>query len=142
MKRSIPLFAALGAATLTALSAHALTREGVVLEPKTYNQVTVVSGGIGLDESTAIKQMSKQYPLRIVLTNPVGDYQVADSLQVMQNGQVVADIPGAGPYILMNMPAGRYTLHANFAGRQMTRDVTVSSSGRKEVSLVTPSSLG
>ena len=110
------------------------------LQPQTYNNVVVVNGGASLDEAAAIKRMAPNYPLRVMLSGRGGAYYVADQLSVIRDGNVVAQIPQAGPWILMDLPRGRYTLQADFGATQLKREVNVTS-GSTMVNWVVPPSI-
>lgn len=133
----------LGTLILTAacsLPARADDAASIDLTPQRYNSVTVVSGGVTSDEAVAVKRLSTRYPLRIVISGRGGDYYIADSMTVLSRGHVVAEIPDAGPWLLMDLPPGRYTLQGRFSGLTMSRDVTVSGAGTT-VNWVVPPSL-
>jgi hypothetical protein len=108
--------------------------------PQTYGSVKVVNGGADLDQAAAIKRIAPQYKLRVEISGRGGSYYVADRLQLMQRGQVIAEVPDAGPWLLFDVPAGQYTLLGDFADKQVKRDVTVAGSGTT-VHWVLPSSL-
>ncbi|MFO1336900.1 MAG: hypothetical protein U1F53_01475 [Burkholderiaceae bacterium] len=129
-------------ALAAALSAPVLaaTSIGQPPAPQMYNHVKVVNGGVSLDEADAVKRIAPDYRLRVILSGRGGDYQVAQTLAVVQDGRVVARIPDAGPYVLMDLPAGHYTLEGQFAGLSMSRDVNVASAGTT-VNWVLPPSL-
>lgn len=97
--------------------------------PQVRGAVTVVSGGIGLDEAAAMKQLSSRYPLRIVMSRPNGAYHVAERLAILRGGNVVAEVDGAGPWVLADVAPGRYTLHGTFGGREHVRQVVVDHDG-------------
>ena len=99
------------------------------LAPQRFDRVTVISGGVTLDEAAAVKRLAARYPLRVVLSGRGGDYYIADHLSVLQRGQLVAELTDAGPWLLMDLPPGRYTLLGRFSGLTMSRDVTVSGAG-------------
>ena len=108
--------------------------------PQKYDHVSVVNGGANIDEAAAIKRMAPQYKLRVELSGRGGAYYVADRLQLLQRGEVIARVPDAGPWLLFDVPAGRYTLVADFADKQIRRDITVDGSGTT-VHWVVPSSV-
>jgi len=97
--------------------------------PQHYGSVNVINGGTDSDEAAAIKRMASQYKLRVELSGQGGEYRVANRLQLVQGASVVADVPDAGPWLLLDVPAGRYTLVGDFADRQLRRDVTVAGTG-------------
>lgn len=83
--------------------------------------------------------MMSQYPMRIVMSAPNGDYEVADRLTILRNGNVVAELSDAGPYVLADLAPGRYTVQASFAGVSQTRQVAVGGGGTT-LHLVVPTS--
>ena len=98
------------------------------------------SSGADLDQAAAIKRIAPQYKLRVEISGRGGSYYVADRLQLMKRGQVIAEVPDAGPWLLFDVPAGQYTLLGDFADKQVKRDVTVAGSGTT-VHWVLPSSV-
>lgn len=106
--------------------------------PQSYGGVSVINGGVDLDQAEAIKRIQSRYPLRVEISGRGGDYYVADRLKLLQGSDVVAEIPDAGPWLLMDVPPGRYTLVGDFGNTEVRRDVTVSNNGAK-VSMVVPS---
>lgn len=123
-----PLTAALALCAALVTTAHAQDDEPLV--PQRLGSATVVNGGAGLDEAAAIKRMAGQYPLRIVFSQRNGDYDVADRLQVMRGGERVAEVRDAGPWLLVDLPPGHYTLHGDFGGRLEQREVTIGRGGQ------------
>jgi len=97
--------------------------------PQTYNSVKVINGGVDLDQAAAIKRLTPQYKLRVEISGRGGSYSVAERLRLMQSGQVIAEVPDAGPWLLFDVPAGQYTLLGDFADKEVRRDVTVATSG-------------
>jgi hypothetical protein len=122
---------ALGACTaLAAVDAYAADDETVPApSPQRFENVEVINGGSSYEEVDAIKRVAPQYRLRVELSGRNGEWDVADRLKVLQNDRVIAEVPDAGPYLLMDVPAGRYTLVGEFADRLVRRDVQVADSG-------------
>jgi hypothetical protein len=117
-------------AALVAVSAAAVDDDTVPApSPQRYERVDVVNGGASYEEVDAIKRIAPQYRLRVELSDRNGEYDVADKMTVLQKDQVIAEVPNAGPYLLMDVPPGRYTLVGEFADRQVRRDVSVTGSG-------------
>lgn len=124
---------ALFAATLAVACGSAAIAQDAVsyvdIQAQRYNDVLVVNGGATTEEADAIKGMARQYPLRVVFSDREGDYDVADTLTVLRQGQVMAEVPDAGPWLLMDLPPGNYTLQANFRGVLVNRNVSITRSG-------------
>ena len=90
----------------------------------------LIESGLGWRYRTdRVRRMASQYKLRVELSGQGGEYRVANRLQLVQGASVVADVPDAGPWLLLDVPAGRYTLVGDFADRQLRRDVTVAGTG-------------
>jgi hypothetical protein len=132
---SLGMCAALGTATAWAQGESDMTTPPA---PQSYGSIQVINGGVDLDQADAIKRIQSRYPLRVEISGRGGDYYVADRLKLLQRDEVVAEIPEAGPWLLMDVPPGRYTLVGDFGSTEIRRDVVVSNNGTK-VSLVVPS---
>jgi threonine dehydrogenase-like Zn-dependent dehydrogenase len=103
--------------------------------------VTVISGGVDLDEAQRMKQASGRYPLAVVFSVPGGNYAVPSEFTLMQGGAAMVKIPSAGPWLLIDLPPGAYTLKAKVDDRVLERAVTVSRKG-STVYWVVPDSNG
>ena len=134
---SVGLCAAIGAAPAWA---QGEIETSVPPQPQSYSGIQVINGGVDLDQADAIKRVQSRYILRVEISGQGGNYYVADKLKLMQGGDVVAEIPQAGPWLLMDVPPGRYTLLGDFGGTELKRDVVVTQNGTK-VSWVVPSSI-
>jgi hypothetical protein len=134
---SLGLCAALGTASAWAQSEPLMAAPPA---PQNYSGIEVVNGGVDLDVADAIERIQSRYRLALEISGRGGDYYVADNLKVKRGGDVVADIPEAGPWLLMDLPPGRYTLVGDFGGTEVKRDVVVGNRSTK-VSWVLPSSI-
>lgn len=104
--------AVLCAALLSATGAHAqhpaLQKAG---------DVQYVCGGIGIDESTAMRAAMKAYPLSLLFATQSGDYLA--KIQVViegEKGAQVGQFEAQGPVCLVRLDAGRYTVKASAEG--------------------------
>ncbi|SIT31772.1 carboxypeptidase-like regulatory domain-containing protein [Achromobacter sp. MFA1 R4] len=100
---------------------------------KHQGSVEYVSGGIGIDESEAMKAASGNYPLALTFAAQRGgkaDY-VADVAVVIRDaqGKSVLQVTAEGPYMLVKLPAGSYRISATFDGKAQERQVSVQDSG-------------
>lgn len=103
--------------------------EAPMLAPRVIRGVTVVNGGASIGEAQAMRRLSVQYPLRVVISGRNGEYHVAERLAVWRDGRLVTEVPNAGPWVLMDLPPGPYTLQGRIDGQAMQRKVTLPSSG-------------
>jgi hypothetical protein len=120
------------AALATALAAFQVYAEpgGPALPMATESgPVTVISGGVDLDEAERMKQAAGRYPLRVVFSVPGGNYAVPQEFTLMQGTQTMLKIASAGPWLLIDLPPGAYTMQARVEDRVLNRAVTVNGRG-------------
>ena len=121
------------AATLCALMAGAaLAQAATPLPPVRHSgAVAYLSGGIGVDESTAIQNASKQWPLTLEFAiNDKQRSEFAGDVAVKVHGakgHAVLDTTAGGPFLLARLPPGHYAVDATLAGKTEHAKVTVAS---------------
>jgi hypothetical protein len=127
----------LGLVVLSAFAASALADEGVLPPERSQGSVTYVSGGIGKDESDAMKQAASRYSLAIEMASPASPraQYVADvKIEIRdQRGTTVLSTTSDGPILLANLPPGRYTVNATKNGASQQRSIVVGSGARPRV---------
>jgi hypothetical protein len=91
--------------------------------------VTFLSGGIGLDESTAIKGVMHQYPLVLEFATSrsgANEYVADVAVQVSDSqGRTILSTTARGPFLLAALPNGRYSVTARHDGQTMRRNITI-----------------
>ena len=114
------------AALLSATGAHA---QHPAL--KKAGDVQYVCGGIGIDESTAMRAAMKDYPLSLLFATQSGDYLA--KIQVViegEKGAQVGQFEAQGPVCLVRLDAGRYTVKASAeGGKTIEHSVEVAPAG-------------
>lgn len=100
--------------------------------------VSVLNGGAGEEEVRWFKAQSAQYPLQVVISGRGGEYGVADTLTVKRGEAELVTVPDAGPWVMMDLPPGRYTVEATFDGRTERRDVQLNGKGVQRLNWNTP----
>ena len=81
-------------------------------------------GGIGLDESTAMRSAMPSYPLALLFAAADGEY-LAD-VSVRLSGAGTAVFTASGPVCLLQLPQGKYSVTATTKdGREKTHSVDV-----------------
>lgn len=112
-----------------AAAAHA--DEGSLPPERSQGAVTYVSGGIGKDESDAMKQAAPRFSLAIEMASPASPraQYVADvKIDIRdQHGATVLSTVSDGPMLLANLPPGRYTVNAAKNGASQQRNIVVGS---------------
>jgi len=117
-------------AGLTLCCAEALAQENESLRPVTENGITYVSGGVGEDESTAIRAMESKFNLHLLFAEKSGTYLSGVDVVIMSaTGTTIIALKSDGPMLLMRLAPGRYLVSATAEQGKQTRWVTVPSRG-------------
>lgn len=102
------------ASALMFFFAHAAV--GQLPPTQSANGVDFIMGGIGSDESEAMRAEGKWWPLLIEFSEHTadGDVWISDTRVRILNAseQTVFDQVCDGPFLLVNLPAGHYTIAA------------------------------
>lgn len=111
------------ASTSASSSAPALPRE------HRQGEVVWMSGGIGLDESQAMQQAARDWPLTIEFARRDGarsDY-LADVEVLVRDarGHEVLGTRAQGPFLMAKLAPGRYTVEAARGDQVLRRDVQI-----------------
>lgn len=105
-------------------------------------QTQFISGGIGKDESEAILQARSSWSLALELTQAadakaeyISDVQVTikDNL-----GNTVLDTIAEGPYLLINLSPGKYSLDATYKTITLHRNLSIQKTLGKKMTLIWP----
>jgi opacity protein-like surface antigen len=96
---------------------------------QTQGDVTYLTGGIGSDESQAMSQAARNWPLTLEFAVKDGTSNAfAANVKVRiedAKGQSVLEATAKGPFLLARLAPGRYTVHAEFEGSTLTRKLTL-----------------
>jgi hypothetical protein len=126
-----------GLVALSTFAASALADEVTLPAERNQGSVTYISGGIGKDESDAMKQAASRYSLAIEMASPASPraQYVADvKIDIRdQRGATVLSTISDGPMLLANLPPGRYTVTAAKGGTSQQRSIVVGSGTRPRV---------
>lgn len=89
---------------------------------QSQNGISYITGGIGSDESEALKGAMKDYPLALIFARPQegGAAYLSDVWVAIQDGRgkPVLNATAEGPYLLVKLPPGRYTVSAETGGEK------------------------
>jgi hypothetical protein len=103
---------AIGAPTWTSTA-----EGGMVKQVQTADGVRYVSGGVGDEEEAAIKEIGKDFDLRITLATTSGEYLGGGNLEFRDpSGKKVLHAQAQGPLFFAQLPTGRYTVRAICSG--------------------------
>ena len=111
------------------LVAAAAAQTGALPAVQQSGSVRYMSGGIGSDESQAMQAEGRQWPLTLeftVNTQPRADY--AANVQVTVHdakNQVALQAKANGPFMLVKLAPGHYTVDALYGGKTLHQSVTI-----------------
>jgi hypothetical protein len=125
----------LGLAVLGAFAAAAHADEGTLPAERSQGSVTYLSGGIGKDESDAMKQAASRYSLAIEMSSgPRGEYLADVKIDIRDpRGASVLSATSDGPMLLANLAPGHYTINATRNGQTQQRNIVVGPGARPRV---------
>ena len=87
---------------------------------ETVGNITYISGGVGKSAAEAMRSVAKDYALEGVFVQKQGQIEefLAEVNVQIQDAQknVVLDVVTDGPYLLANLPQGRYLVIAEYEG--------------------------
>lgn len=83
-------------------------------------------GGIGKDESEAMKAQASRHSLFLMFSASSGAYVADVDVEIRRaGGAAVLQALCDGPMMLVDLAPGRYQVRANYGGQAQTRNVTV-----------------
>jgi hypothetical protein len=119
------------------IPAHA--QDSALPAVQTKGSVTFLSGGIGSEEADAIKAAAPNYSLTLQFSAATGAYLASVPVKITDaGGHVVLDTTTEGPYLLVNLEPGRYTVDAMLDGISRGTEVTIKAGSPQKRSLIWP----
>lgn len=110
----------------------ALAGEGLPPE-RQAGAIVYRSGGVGQEESAAMKAAAARYPLALTFTARIGKrdaYTAGIRVRITAaSGATVFEATSDGPFLLLDLPAGRYTVTAENGGVAQSRSVRIQAGG-------------
>jgi len=101
------------------------------LQPREAAGVPYLSGGVGDEERRQMLAQAARFPLRMVFSLPSGAYMVADEVTISGPHGVVFSARDAGPWLMLALPPGRYTVKASFNGVVQQRQLKIGAGVQK-----------
>ena len=103
------------------------------------NGISYISGGVGEEEAVAILAEAKQWPVLLELSqieNGRGVWIFGANIKVSNaKKQVVFNALADGPYMLINLEPGDYTIEASFQGVSQKRALSIKANTSQKISL-------
>jgi hypothetical protein len=109
---------------------------------QSQGQIEFLTGGIGKDESDAILHEGRSWPLMLKLAQagfPRAVY-ISDVQVIIKDasGNTVLETITEGPYLLVKLPPGKYSLDATYESVKLHRDLSIQKGGSKQITLLWP----
>ena len=108
-------------------------------EIKLENNIQTISGGIGLDESIAIRKESKNWPILFEFSqiNARKAQWISDVTIVVRDNKnkLIIAMNVEGPLILLKLAPGKYLLEATFEGNKNIRLFEIEDIKHKKISI-------
>lgn len=116
-------------------AAHAQSDNAGMPAEQHQGDVAFVSGGVGLDESHALRAAAHSWPLELQFTGSNSDYLADVHVSITDaHGANVLQVDSSGPYMLMRLHPGRYVVHALYKDKDQTKTVDIANSGHTTAS--------
>ena len=91
--------------------------------------VSYITGGVGEDEAAAFKHAAATYPLEMMFVQkaqPRDEFLADVRVSVRdRSGNSVLETTADGPFLLANLPAGKYMIEAQYRGDRKHQTVEV-----------------
>lgn len=101
---------------------------GAMPAMQTQGALQYACGGIGIDESTAMRAAMKDHPLSLLFAAAGGAYQADVQVTLRPEGSGAGQpltFTATGPVCLLTVPAGKYAVEAIAGGQKKQQSVTV-----------------
>ena len=123
------------AAACVALASYGPARafaQAALPQPQTQGDVTFLNGGAGDEEVQFIKRSMKDYSLALGFarsTAASAEYVASVAVTIKDaKGATVFESSSVGPWLLLRLPAGKYSVVASYHDVTQTRPVTAARS--------------
>ncbi len=105
-----------------------------------YSQgISYITGGVGEGETVAILAEAKQWPLLLEMSqieNGRGVWIFGASIKILNNAkQTIFDAQADGPYMLINLLQGEYSIEAIYQGAVQRRVLSIKADSPQKISL-------
>jgi hypothetical protein len=135
MKRATLMFTAFLIFFFGFLPFHLASGESYLpIEIKSYQGISYISGGIGFDERKALKEMGKDYGLKLVFAASGGAYLADVNVQIKDaSGAKIFEAVSEGPWFYANLRPGEYTVYVTVTGDTLNKTAQVKEGSQTEL---------
>src|SRR6185312_7759141 len=109
---------------------------------QSQGQTEYLTGGIGADESEAILQEARTWPLVLELAQngPTRAAYISDVRVTIKDGSgtMILDTVTEGPFLLVRLVPEKYSIDASYESKTLHRDVSIGKGGSNKIMLLWP----
>lgn len=109
-------------------------------EAVSHGEATYVNGGIGKLEVEAMHRIASHYPVSMTFAQRnqgANEFVAGVKLRVTdEHGKQVMTLGDSGPLLLLKIPAGKYTVHAEYDGKVKTQSLDVTAGHHERISFL------
>jgi hypothetical protein len=113
---------------------------------QSQGQTEFLSGGIGTDESEAIRKEGQSWPLMLEFaqgdaSGAAGRAEYVSDVKIVikdKSGNVVLDAKAGGPFMLIKLAPATYSLDATYASTTLHRDLKLEKGQNRKITLRWP----
>ena len=120
-----------------ALPTHTLSAESMPMHDMHAGDVSYLTGGIGSSEAESMREVAKDYALEIVFVQKLKQLEefISDVKVKIKDSQknTVLDVVTEGPFLLVNLPNGKYIITAEFNSDTKQQKVNVGAKKHQKV---------
>ena len=120
-----------------ALPVGTLSAEPMPMHDRHAGEVSYLTGGIGSSEAESMREAAKDYALEIVFVQKLKQLEefISDVKVQIQDTQknTVLDVTTEGPFLLVNLPNGKYVITAEFNSDTKQQKVNVGAKKHQKV---------
>jgi hypothetical protein len=104
------------------------------LPTQSYEGISYVTGGVGLEEREQISRIGRDYNLKLLFAERSGDY-LGDVKVVVAKpaGKTVLETTADGPVLLARLPHGNYRITVSADGKDQVRMAQVPAHGQESM---------
>jgi len=104
-----------------------LFAEEEFLKTRREGSIAFMSGGVGEREREILKEMGRDYSLKLIFLNKKGEYLSDVIVKILDwNGKTILTTVSNGPWLFIDLPTGVYDLEASLKGdRKRLFDIPV-----------------
>ena len=96
------------------------------IEQGTENNIKYITGGVGMDERTAMEGMSDHYNLKLIFASNKGAFLSNVKVMIQDaNHRRIIDKESNGPWFFVDLPKGQYHVTVSHDGKKETQKLAL-----------------